>query len=372
MGAGMSNEAPLFSRRARVSRHVARRLAEFDEPAWRRDLERFRDLDLGRRFAANDQRISAPSEEELRQILERMGKTKPEHLLNCGACGYDTCREHALAIHRGLAEREMCLPYTIEQLRGTIQELGKANEKLVSTQEALMHSETLASMGQLAAGIAHEVNNPLGVVLMYAHLLLEECDSKSRLHDDVQLIAREADRCKKIVAGLLHFARQNKVLRQETNVCALVRRALQASTMPANVRVTVNHLAGDPLSAEVDGDQLIQVLTNLVSNACAAMPEGGELTIETALPKPDRIEFHVRDTGGGIPPEHRHKIFEPFFTTKQIGKGTGLGLSVSYGIVKMHCGDIRFESNHDRNAGPTGTTFFVNLPRLEPTVPGVA
>ena len=133
-----------------------------------------------------------------------------------------------MAINKGLAESEMCLPYTIEQLRRTIKELADSNRQLVSTQEALMQSEKLASMGQLAAGIAHEVNNPLGVVLMYAHLLLDDVKNNPALRDDLTMIAEQADRCKNIVAGLLHFARQNKVLLHEADVNILVARSIKA------------------------------------------------------------------------------------------------------------------------------------------------
>jgi signal transduction histidine kinase len=120
----------------------------------------------------------------------------------------------------------------------------------------------------------------------------------------------------------------------------------------------------DPdLVAELDRDQMTQVLTNLVSNAVEAMPDGGKLTMR-ARADGDRLALTVADTGTGIPKENLNKIFEPFFTTKPIGKGTGLGLPVSYGIVKMHNGDIRVESNDDPAAGPTGTCFTVNVPRL--------
>jgi two-component system NtrC family sensor kinase len=213
----------------------------------------------------------------------------------------------------------------------------------------------------VAAGIAHAVNPPLGVVLMYAHLLLDECDRNSRLFGDLAMIAEQADRCKKIVAGLLHFARQNKVLLAPNDLGDLVERSLKAMPAPENVTVSVEHLAEDR-AAEVDRDQVIQVLTNLLSNAYAAMPGGGKVIITTAGDA-DAVSLSVADTGIGIPRENLTKIFEPFFTTKQIGKGTGLGLAVTYGVVKMHCGDIRVESNADTAAGPTGSIFTVTLPR---------
>jgi signal transduction histidine kinase len=232
---------------------------------------------------------------------------------------------------------------------------------LAQAQEALTQSEKLAHMGQLAAGIAHELNNPLGVVLMYAHLLLDEVESKSQLHEDAGMIAEQADRCKKIVSGLLHFSRQNKTLLKPTDIRDLVQRGLKTMNVPEGIKVAVYHDGSNPI-AEIDGDQVIQVLTNLANNAIAAMPDGGELTIRTGGNE-NTATIEVADTGVGIPKENLKKVFEPFFTTKQIGEGTGLGLSITYGIVKMHRGDIKVESNADKKTGQTGTTFKVELPR---------
>ncbi len=363
MGAGMTSTESLFRRRASVSQYVRRKLNGFDGQAWERELSAFDDLDLTRRFAPSDQRMPLPTESDLCAILAKMGKNKIKDELNCGACGYHTCREHAVAIYSGLAECEMCLPYTIDRLNRTVEELAASNESLAGTQEALMQSERLASMGQLAAGIAHEINNPLGVVIMYAHLLLEDLDSDSALRGDASMIAEQADRCRKIVSGLLHFARQNRVLRERTDMRQIVTRSIRAVVKPENIKVEVFDKTADPI-AQVDADQLIQVITNLISNAYAAMPEGGKLTVGIAE-SGERVLLSVKDTGTGIPAANLAKIFEPFFTTKQIGKGTGLGLAVAYGVVKMHCGDIRVSSNADPSAGPTGTTFVVELPRKE-------
>jgi two-component system NtrC family sensor kinase len=354
MGVGINADTPLFHRRRRVREYVCDRMNSLDREQWTREIERFATLDLSRTFAPNDQRLEIPEIDNLTEIMRRMGKLRAEDELNCGACGYETCREHAVAIYKGLAEHEMCLPYTIDQLRKTI-------GQLASTQEALMHSEKLASMGQLAAGIAHEVNNPLGVVLMYAHLLLGECDEKSRIREPLQTIVEQSDRCKKIVAGLLNFARQNKVVRLPVNMLDLVERALKTVHVPEGVDVRIERLTDHP-TAELDRDQIIQVLTNLLSNAIAAMESHGTLTIRVDGDADD-IRVSVCDTGVGIPEQNLQKVFEPFFTTKQMGKGTGLGLAVTYGIVKMHSGDIRVESNAVAANGPTGSTFTVTLPR---------
>ena len=361
MGPGMGCETAQFTRRARVGRFARDMVQKRDVEVWRKDIAQMADLDLTRSFEAQDQRIPVPFGEEIDLILKRMGKLSIEDELNCGACGYETCREHATAIFKGLAESEMCLPNTIEKLKNAVKDLAVSNDQLVSTQEALMHSEKLASMGQLAAGIAHEVNNPLGVVLMYAHLLLEEADKHSEIQDDLGMIVEQADRCKKIVAGLLNFSRQNKVARQSVNAADLVRKAVKALAIADNIDVTIEVPADDPV-AEIDPDQISQVLTNLISNAVAAMPDGGALIVVVDADEWN-LRMTVRDTGVGIPEENLKKIFEPFFTTKQIGKGTGLGLAVTYGIIKMHSGDIQVISNADSAAGPTGTAFTIKLPR---------
>ncbi len=368
MGAGMPCELPMFSRRSLISKYVRQRLLKLDKEQWRRDMARYASLNFSRDYIADDQRVPVPSKEELINILEQLGKEKPEDELNCGACGYDTCVEHATAIFKGLAEVEMCLPNTIEKLNFTIDELAVSNDRLAQTQQALLQSEKLASMGQLAAGIAHELNNPLGVVLMYAHILLDESaklveNSGNGSMKDLQVIVEQADRCKKIVSGLLHFARQNKVLKQPVDLKDLIQKSLNTVFIPDTISVEIEHNITDPI-VHLDKDQVIQVLTNLISNACGAMQEKGKLIITTS-DKESSVEIRVKDTGTGIPENIREKIFEPFFTTKGIGEGTGLGLAVTYGIVKMHSGDIRLESNTDPAKGDTGTTFIISLPHIE-------
>jgi signal transduction histidine kinase len=190
---------------------------------------------------------------------------------------------------------------------------------------------------------------------------LDDCDSKSKIRDDLTMIAEQADRCKKIVAGLLHFARQNKVCRTATDIREMIERTMRTMNVPEQVAVKIEHDGADPI-AEIDADQIVQVVTNLVTNALAAMENRGALTIRTTGDE-HSVRIAVSDTGVGIPPDNLKKIFDPFFTTKQMGKGTGLGLAVSYGIVKMHSGDIRVQSQADPAAGPTGTTFTVTLPR---------
>ena len=363
MGAGMSVDLPPFARRAHISRHMQGQRADFDRPAWAKEMEQLRDLPMDRGFQPVSQTLPTPSPDQIRAIMTEMGKLGPDDELNCGACGYETCHAHAVAIFRGLAEDEMCLPYTIERLKKTVRKLDLSNTKLESTQQALVQAEKLASMGQLAAGIAHEVNNPLGVVLLYAHVLLEACEQNSPQSADLAMIVEQADRCKKIVSGLLNFARQNKVVLLSTNIAELVESSLRGVPMPSGIETVVEH-QDTGVFADLDADQIRQVLTNLLTNAVAAMPTGGRLTVRTGATQ-EQIWFAVEDTGVGIPKENVKRVFEPFFTTKQMGRGTGLGLAVSYGIVKMHRGNIKLKSNADQSAGPTGTTFTVTLPRFE-------
>lgn len=361
MGPGIDNKEPLFRRRSRVSKYVRERLAVMDLEAWHREVERFSELDLTQSYSMDDQRTPDPSPEELDTILRQLGKCTTEDELNCGACGYETCREHAIAIHKGLAETEMCLPFIIDKLRETISSLAQSKEELAHTQETLMHTEKLASMGQLAAGIAHELNNPLGVILMYAHMLVEgRTIPDPEMKEDIDMLVQQADRCKTIVAGLLHFARQHKTNLILVDLRSFVENTLKPISIPDDVKVEIKY-DGGPFYTHLDRDQIAQVLTNLIINACHAMPEGGTLTVGYGSTE-NEVRLSVSDTGVGIPKAHVNRIFEPFFTTKEIGKGTGMGLSVSYGIVKMHRGDLRVESNSDPQLGPTGTTFTVILP----------
>jgi signal transduction histidine kinase/iron only hydrogenase large subunit-like protein len=362
MGAGMTTSEPLFRRRARVSRYVSNRRKSNDLDEWRAAMDRLEGLELSRSFHADDRRMREPSEGEIRQIMEKLGKHTVADELNCRACGYDTCRRHAVAIYKGMAESEMCLPYLIDELRDTVDEVNRSHQELAETQDQLMHSERLASMGQLAAGIAHEVNNPLGVVLLYAHLLAEQSEPDSPLGRDLQLIVDQADRCKGIVSRLLDFARQNQVDLETVALADLVETALQGCLVPEGVEVTIDHRAAG-LQVKVDRDQLVQVLINLINNAMAPTTQADKITITTGDSGQDAVSIAVADNGCGIPPENQSRIFEPFFTTKEQGQGTGLGLAVSYGIIKMHRGNLKVDSNSFPEIGPTGTTISIILPR---------
>src|SRR6056297_834153 len=361
MGPGTSKQGRQYNRRVLVHNYVQHKIDNSDKEAWEKNIEEYKDIDLTVGFKENDKRITNPSREEIEKVLRSMGKKESKDHLNCGACGYDSCEEHAVAIVKGLAENEMCLPYTIEKLHNSVNELAVTNEKLVSVQQALRQSEKMASMGQLSAGIAHELNNPLGVVIMYANILLDEIPKDSDLHSDLKLIVEQTDRCKKIVGGLLNFARKNQVNRSETDPQQIVNQSFDALIIPGNVKIQINTDDLKTTKAYMDQEQMTQIFSNLFKNAFDAMPEGGELNIDI-YDDEGYIVFRINDTGKGIKKEDRDKIFEPFYTTKEIGKGTGLGLATAYGIVKMHNGKITVDSNDNPSEGPTGTTFIIKIP----------
>lgn len=348
MGAGVCNDAPLYEKRHLVSQYVKQKIKNFDRHQWKQNIEKFKDIDLSCGFSQDNQSIEAPPEELTQKVLQKLGKFEKNDELNCGACGYETCREHAIAIVKGFAESEMCMPYTIEELKKTINDLK-------STREALNHREKLASMGQLSAGIAHELNNPLGIILMYSNIILEEAECADNTREDLQTILSQANRCKKIVSGLLNFSRQNKLIKTRTEIGEFVEKCVGSVYIPENISLEVIKEAENIL-ADIDKDQISQVIINLVNNSIDALEnKGGKIDILLGKGN-ENIFVTVKDNGSGIPENIRNQIFDPFFTTKAIGKGTGLGLSVSYGIIKMHYGSIDLESSSE------GTSVKVTLP----------
>ncbi len=222
----------------------------------------------------------------------------------------------------------------------------------------ITRSEQLASVGRLAAGVAHEINNPLTGILTFSHMLREKENMDPQDRQDLDLVIHEAARAAKIVRGLLDFARERPVTVAPVDLNALVRQTVRllGNREAFQKTVIVEDLA-DPLPPiEGDANQIQQVIVNLALNACEAMPEGGTLLIST-LARNGRVVIQVTDTGHGIKKEHLDKVFEPFFSTKPVGKGTGLGLSVSYGIVEQHGGTLEVESEDGK-----GSTFTISLP----------
>jgi PAS domain S-box-containing protein len=241
-------------------------------------------------------------------------------------------------------------------------------------EKQVLQSQKMAAVGLLAAGIAHEINNPLSGVVGYSKLLLER-DLAPGIREKVERIAQSGERCRKIVEGVLLFSRsQQGGERTHLDLGDLVDRVVRIGEYQwkmHNVRILREpEVLPAPLLVMADSDQLEQVLLNLLSNAVDAMPRGGTVRICLGEAPNDQVSFAVSDEGQGIPEEIRDSIFDPFFSTKEIGKGTGLGLSISYGIVRDHGGDILLESQPGR-----GTTFRVILPRdgsVSDTPPGLA
>lgn len=196
---------------------------------------------------------------------------------------------------------------------------------------------------------------------MYSHILKEELAPDSPIQKDLSLIVEQAERCKKIVGGLLNFARKNQVNLIETDLVKFSEHTIQSIIVPDNICVKIVSQMKNPL-VYIDNEQWMQVMTNIEKNAIEAMPNGGTLTIQLSDTDHD-VEICISDTGLGISKENLEKIYTPFFTTKPIGKGTGLGLSLVYGIVKMHHGQITCESNDNPQKGPTGTCFKIRIPR---------
>ena len=362
MGPGMTNGSQPFTKTANIRNYVREKLEHCDIEKWKADFEKYKTKDFSQAFSSADRRIELPEPAKIEEALKKMGKTSAQDHLNCGACGYDTCIEHAIAIVEGLAETEMCLPYTIENLHKSVHELNESNDKLYSAQQSLKQTEKLATMGQLSAGIAHELNNPLGVITMYSNILLDEAGEQNPIKKDLELIAEQAERCKKIVGGLLNFARKNQVHYTEVNIEEVVRHSIDSIILPENVSVSFASNLKNKIM-EIDTDQWMQVLTNIEKNAIEAMPEGGGKLEVILNENGNEVEFVIKDNGTGISEENMDKIFTPFFTTKPMGKGTGLGLPLIYGIVKMHKGQIHIDSKADPAKGPTGTTFKITIPR---------
>lgn len=359
-GPGMTKKGDQFLKRKKVSDYVKDKLNTIDYLELENNLNEFSSIDLSRSFTPSDSRINRPSREKVQEVLISMGRVNPEDVLNCGACGYETCERHAEAVVDGLAEAEMCLPYAIEKLHQYVGDLHRTNSKLADTRQALKQSEKLASMGQVSAGIAHELNNPLGIITLYSSILKEEIGENSQIYADIALIDEQAERCKKIVGGLLNFARKNQVKLVEIDLVDFFKRSFKSLILPKNVELKFEYDLIDQ-HIKIDADQMMQVLTNLQRNAVEAMSEGGQLVVLLEQ-NTNELIIKISDTGFGISEENIEKIFTPFFTTKEAGKGTGLGLPLAYGIVKMHKGSINVKSNADPKKGATGTTFTIRIP----------
>jgi two-component system, NtrC family, sensor kinase len=355
-GPAIDSNLNYYSKREKVIKYIDEKINLADKQIWKSDIYNSRNLDLRRNFTAKSQKRPMPSEEKIKEILARSNKFTKQDELNCTACGYESCREYAINIAKGLAEEEMCLPYLIDKLE-------TAYFELETTQEQLHATEKLASIGQLAAGVAHEINNPLGTIMLYSSMLTKELGKIPegiKYSDDLLMIIDEAKRCKNIVANLLNFARQGKLRLVEVNILEMISAIIKTVFInPAYKGISISlHSDIDEAVIHADADQMKQVFLNIINNACEALEEKLNKNIEISIYKDDsKLAVDIKDNGSGISKENLSKVFTPFFTTKKMGKGTGLGLAITYGIVKMHRGDIKVQST---SGG--GTIFTIKLP----------
>ncbi len=239
-------------------------------------------------------------------------------------------------------------------------ELNAREQSLKQAQAALIQSEKMAAFGQLGAGIAHEVKNPLAGILGYAQLTMRKTEKESPVYKNLEIIEKETKRCKTIIENLMKFARQEKVEFKSTDLNRVVEdtMAIMDHQMSINQVRLEKDLVPNLPPIRGNANQLQQVLMNLMINAQQAMDgKPGQVRVMTRRLDQGRVEVRLSDTGPGIPKEIQAKIFEPFFTTKPAGKGTGLGLSVTYGIIRDHKGEIRVEGEPGE-----GATFILIFP----------
>jgi len=236
----------------------------------------------------------------------------------------------------------------------------EVERQLKEAHAQLIQSEKLASLGRLAAGVAHEINNPLTGILMYASMMREKLEPGHPLEQNLQYIIEDTQRCQEIVRNLLAYSRQSNPRKQYFQLNEMLGESLRLvrdQKLFLHVKV-VEDAPAAPVLVNADKNQLCQVVINLIINAVDAMDGNGTLTLRTFEDRPNRKAIlEVSDTGGGIPAENMSKIFDPFFSTKEVGKGTGLGLSMAYGIMEENHGRI-----YVKETGPEGTTFALELP----------
>ena len=344
-GPVIDNDLSVFKRREIISNYT---ISQSDPAQTEKDIEEYAGIDLSRKFTSQAVGLPAPSEEDIQKVLEEIGKIDPSYRMNCGACGYGSCRELAIAVCQGLAEPTMCWPYVLDKLK--------------ATQEDLIQAEKLTSLGQMAASIAHEVNNPLAGVLVYTQLLAKKVTRddlpKETALDYLAKMDSELTRSTKLIRNLLDFSRQSKPSLRVIDTNQVVERAFGIVAHQAELQgiQVIKDLSPSPPKVMADFDQLQQVCTNLILNAIQAMPDGGRLTIHTSVGSDGQLRIAVQDTGCGISEENQRKLFNPFFTTKGKGKGVGLGLAVAHGIIQQHQGKIEVQSKEGK-----GSTFTIYL-----------
>ncbi|MFP4347245.1 MAG: PAS domain-containing sensor histidine kinase [Thermodesulfobacteriota bacterium] len=265
---------------------------------------------------------------------------------------------NAAIVYEG--EKEVATIGFFHDLRDEI----KMREKLERTQLQLLQANKMASLGKLSAGVAHQLNNPLGSITLFTKLVLEEHELQEEVQEDLERILKDAQRCRDTVKELLEFARQTRYQIKPHDINQALSRTLfllDKQTLFHNIEIEKNFSEELPL---IPGDiqQLNHLFMNLIINAAQAMEGNGKLSIKTELSSDkQRLAIEISDTGPGIPEDILPQIFDPFFTTKEEGEGTGLGLSLAYSIVKNHSGAIEA-----RNKADGGAVFTIELPLSGP------
>jgi nitrogen-specific signal transduction histidine kinase len=288
------------------------------------------------------------------------GKEHPCPLMECIGTGRASQATH---VHRDKADNPRyysisCYPVFSDHVVQGVIEISKDITKDILLQKKLVEQQKLASVGQLAAGVAHEINNPLTTILTTALLLQEDTDPEDPNYRELDTIAKETLRCRKIVTSLLDFARQSKPAKALHDINQVVRESMALTRKQAAFKdVAFDAVLSEPLPpVDIDKDQIQQCLINLAINAIEATDPGGKVRFTTrAVPDKKGVEIAVIDTGRGIPESDLSRIFDPFFTSKE--SGTGLGLAITHGIIEQHDGSIEVESKEGE-----GTTFRILLP----------
>jgi two-component system, NtrC family, sensor kinase len=298
---------------------------------------------------------------------------KPISLLNEGMQKLTTGENFRIEIHSNdemgmLARAFNSMAQEIKQYKEKMEnwtssledEVKKKTAEILKAQEQFINTEKLASLGRMAAGVAHELNSPLTGIVTFAHLILKSTPPENKQEiEDLEVIIDQANRCSKIIKGLLGFSRRTSSEKVLVNINQLTESTISMVRNQAkfhNIEFKLNFDSNLP-QVSVDPNQIQQVFLNLLLNAADAVNERGKVTVATRVLNDSYVEIEFTDNGPGIAEEHLGKIFEPFFTTKPLGKGTGLGLAVSYGIIKKHNGTIFAKSEVGK-----GASFFVRLP----------
>jgi signal transduction histidine kinase len=262
------------------------------------------------------------------------------------------------SISRSLRRREEELFLTKNLLEKKSFELEQANQELIRHQNLLVQTEKLTSLGKLSAGVAHELNSPLTGILSFSHFIKDSHAPDEQLQHDIEVVIRETERCKKIIKGLLDFARQSRPEKKQGDILQVLNKTISLVEHHKEFK-NIKLLKMIPKKLPLimfDADQLQQVFMNLMVNAQEAMPSGGTVRIRARVSQEgDHIEIEFRDSGPGIKGDDLGRIFDPFFTTKE--KGTGLGLSISHGIIESHGGKLEVST-----APGKGTCFTIKLP----------